>query len=262
MGAGAIAFSDLVGSVRGLPLALILAIEDIQGKYRRTVLGPLWIVLGQAATIAGFVLVFSGLFQNDPHVYALYLAAGFPVWMLISQFLTDMPNAFVIGKGYIESFDLPWLTQVWRRSFLYVLMFFHQILPLFAVMLILGVRPSPTLFLIVPALFVLVLAGTGLGMMLALFGARYRDMQHAMGVLSGLLFLFTPIMWQANRLHVNLWVVHYNPIRYFVDLLRGPLMGTAPSLVTWAAASVSAAVIFALGFLAFARYRPRLYHWL
>lgn len=262
MGAGAVAINDLVGSVRGLPLAFVLAMDDIQGRYRRTVLGPLWIVLGQAATIGGFVLVFSGLWGIQPAIYALYLAAGFPVWMLISQYLADMPLAFIFGKPYIESYELPWLLQVWRRSIGYILLFGHQILPLFVVMVVLGVMPSPNMLYVIPALAILMVAGTGLGMLLALFGARYRDLQPAMGVSTGFLFLFTPVMWRAEQLHTNHWAVQFNPLYYFVELVRNPLLGVAPTNADWIWTSVSAVVIFALGFLAYVGARRRLYHWL
>ena len=142
MTAAAVAWADLSGSVLRLPLAMRLALDDIHGKYRRTVLGPLWIAIGQAATIAGFVLVFSGLFQVAPENYALYLAAGFPVWALISSFLSDMPASFINAKAFLETFDLPWLTYIWRRSIGYALVFVHQLVTLFLVMMFLGVWPS------------------------------------------------------------------------------------------------------------------------
>jgi ABC-type polysaccharide/polyol phosphate export permease len=258
----AVAAQDLTGSILRLPLAFALALDDVYAKYRRTVLGPLWIVIGQAATVAGFVVVFSGLFQMDPRVYALYLAAGFPVWALLSSYLSDMPLTFINARGMMESYELPWLMHIWRRSIGYVLVFAHQLVTLFAVMAMMGVAPRPEMLLIVPALAVLMLAGSGLGLLLALFGARYRDLQPAMVVVSSFLFLFSPVVWRAEQLQVNEWAVQFNPVYYFLKLLRDPLMGQAPSPELWLGTSVAALVIFAIGFLAFYVCRRRLYHWL
>lgn len=269
MGTAAVAIRDLRGSLASLPLAAALALDDILGKYRRTVLGPLWIVIGQAVTVAGFVVVFSGLLGMDPRGYALYLAAGIPVWMLLSQFLVDMPNTFIAARGVIESFELPWLTHIWRRSIGYVLLFGHHLITLFAMMAIFaavglpGAVPSFNMLLAIPALLVVLIAGTGAGTLLAVLGARYRDLQPAMQVSAGFLFLFTPVMWRHDRLGPDLaWVYEYNPLYYYVTLVRDPLLGRVSDLSIWVGASAGAAALFAIGFLAFLLGRHRLYHWL
>lgn len=260
--AAAVAFRDLFGSIQRLPLAFSLAASDINGKYRRTVLGPLWIVLGQAATIVGFIVVFSGLFGLDPRSYALYLAAGFPVWALISSYLTDMPNTFISAKGFIESFELPWLLHIWRRSIGYVLVFAHHLVTLFVVMVILGAPPRWEMLYVIPGTIIVMIAGSGLGTFLGVVGARYRDLQHAMGIAAGFLFLFSPVMWRAEQLRMNEWVVHFNPFYYMITLLRDPLLGRAPSPEIWIGTGVAAAGLMLLGFLAFYMSRKRLYHWL
>lgn len=263
MGAAtSVALGDLTGSIYRLPLAFRLAMSDINGKYRRTVLGPMWIVLGQAATIAGFVVVFSGLFNMDPKVYTLYLAAGIPVWTLISSFLMEMPGVFITSRGFIESFELPWLTQIWRRSIGYVIVFFHQIVSLFVVMLVLGQPFHAEMLYVFPALLVVMVAGTGLGIALAVFGARYRDLQPAMGIIAGFLFFVSPIMWRADQLNVNEWVVRYNPFYYVVSLVREPLLGRAPAPEVWIVATLVALALMLIGFLSFAMSRRRLYYWM
>lgn len=275
MGTAAVAIRDLRGSLASLPLAATLALDDIQGKYRRTVLGPLWIVIGQAVTVGGFVVVFSGLLGMDAGDYALYLAAGIPVWALISQFLVDMPNTFIAARGVIESFELPWLTHIWRRSIGYVLLFGHHLITLFGMMAIFatmtalnvagtpGATLSLNMLLAIPALVIVLIAGTGAGTLLAVIGARYRDLQPAMQVSAGFLFLFTPVMWRGDRLGPDMaWVYEYNPLYYYVTLVRDPLLGRVPDLSIWVGASAGAAALFAIGFAAFLLGRHRLYHWL
>lgn len=258
----AVAVSDLLGSISRLPLALSLAVDDVHGRYRRTILGPLWIVLGQAAMIAGFAIVFSGLFRMDPETYLLYLAAGFPIWTMLSQFLVDMPNAFIAAKGVIESYELPWLTHIWRRSFGYVLLFMHHLVIFFAALVILKAPASLTMLLVIPALVVTTVAGSGIGLMLAALNARYRDLQPAMSMIAGVLMLLSPVIWRADQLHVNTWIVKFNPLHYYISLLRDPLMNIPPSADLWLGTILGAVVLFALGFLTFLLSRKRLYHWL
>src|SRR5262249_38719627 len=185
--------------------------------------------------------------------------AGFPVWMLISSFLTDMPAVFIQSKGFMESFELPWLSQVWRRTIGYVLVFFHQIATLFIVMAVLevafpgghgecttrdaaefAVTPTWAMLWALPALALVMVTGAGLGVALGVLGARYRDLQPAMGVASSFLFFFSPIMWHADQLHANHWVYLFNPIYYIVTLLRDPLLGHAPDVWIWIGAGIAA----------------------
>lgn len=257
-----LAVRDFVGSLRRLPLAADLASRDIHGKYKRTVLGPLWIALGQAATVGGFILVFSSLFGLSVEVYAIYLAAGLPVWALISSYLTDMPGAFISAKGFIESYEIPWLTHIWRRSIAYVYVFAHQVITLFAVMAIQRIPPKIEMLYAIPALLIVTVAGAGIGIALAVIGARYRDLQPAMSIFAGVAFLFSPVMWRADQLHVNQWVVQYNPLHYVISLLRDPLLGVAPSLRTWMIGGGVALGTFAIGVFVFLASRRRLYHWL
>lgn len=267
MNSSAMALQDLERSVLRLPLAVRLALDDIHGKYRRTVLGPLWIALGQAATIAGFTLVFSGLFNASPVEYALFLAAGLPVWALVSTHLIEMPIALVHAKGYLESYEVPWLTHIWRRSLGYLFVFAHQIVTFAGVIVFLYARGHTDLVhkemvLAIPGLALVTFAGAGAGMFLAVFGARYRDLQHAMTILASLLFFLTPVIWRANQLPANEWIYHFNPLYYFMTVVRDPLLGHAPSAEVWIISGVLSVALFALGFISFSMSRGRLYHWL
>jgi ABC-type polysaccharide/polyol phosphate export permease len=258
----ATALQDLMGSLARLPLAMTLAVEDIGGKYRRTILGPLWIAIGQAVTIAAFAVLFSGLFDIPPAEYAPFLAAGFPAWALISSFMIDMPSAFIQSKGYLESFDLPWLMQIWRRTFGYLIVFVHQVFTLFIVMAILDIPPTYEMLYALPGLIIVLIAGTGVGVFLAVVGARYRDLPHAMGILAGFLFLFSPVIWRPEQLLQNRWALEFNPMYYLLQMVREPLLGRAPEPEVWAGGVIAAVVLFLIGYVAFAVSRGRLYFWL
>lgn len=262
MGTAGIAFGDLSRSIRRLPLALTLALDDIAGKYRRTALGPLWLVIGQAATIGGMLVVFGSLFGMDPRVYVVYLAAGLPTWVLVSSFLTDMPSTFIAARGLMESYDVPWLLHVWRRAVGYVLTFFHQILTLIVLMIALQIPFTLNMLYVFPALLVILVAGAGFGLLVAVVNARYRDLEPTLGVLASFLFLLSPVMWRVEQLNLNQWIVHWNPLHYYITIVRDPLLGRVPPQEYWLGTSCAAVAIFFIGFGVFMMSRRRIYHWL
>ena len=61
-----------------------LALMDISLRYRRTVIGPLWITLTLAATIASVGTVYAALFRQDIAAFLPPFAIGLIVWTLIA----------------------------------------------------------------------------------------------------------------------------------------------------------------------------------
>jgi ABC-type polysaccharide/polyol phosphate export permease len=173
-----------------------------------------------------------------------------------------MPATFIHARGFIESFELPWLIHIWRRSISFVLVFLHQIVTLLVLMVGLSVPFRWEMLYAVPALFVVMAAGSGIGMALGVFGARYRDLQPAMGVLSGFLFFISPVMWRAEQLNENEWIVQYNPLHYIITLVRDPLLGRVSAPEIWIGALIAAGGALVVGLISFTLGRRRLYYWM
>jgi ABC-type polysaccharide/polyol phosphate export permease len=148
-----------------------------------------------------------------------------------------------------------------------MLVFFHHIVTLLAAMAILNgmgkpVLPTVNMLYVFPALGILLVAGFGFGLFVAVLGARFRDLQHALGMSAGFLMIFTPILWRTDQLQTNEWVYQYNPLYYFIRLVRDPLLQLQPPPEVWIGAGIGAAVLFVLGFVTFWFGRRNLYHWM
>jgi ABC-type polysaccharide/polyol phosphate export permease len=66
------------------------------------------------------------------------------------------------------------------------------------------------------------------------------------------MFFITPIFWFPRLLPADHWIVIFNPFAYFLDLIRSPLLGRNPEVISWVAALV---MLLALSFLAMLAYR-------
>jgi ABC-type polysaccharide/polyol phosphate export permease len=258
----AIAWRDLVDCFARLPFAARLALDDIEGRYRRTVLGPLWLTLGQAATIFAMVLVFSGLFNQDPHKFALYLAAGLAIWNFIAGIVTGSPTIWIASKGYLESYDIPWTFYILRYTLTAVFIFCHHIITYILLKLWLNPEISWSYLWVIPGFAVLILAAFSTAWVLSMLGARYRDSGPAIGVVMSFLFLITPVFWGREGLPTRQYIVDYNPFYHFLELVRAPLMGSVPTAANWAWSIGCTTALFVIGLLSFARTRHRLYHWI
>jgi ABC-2 type transport system permease protein len=80
---------------------------DISLRYRRTVIGPLWITLTLAATIASVGTVYAALFKQDVTSFLPPFAVGLIVWTLIATTLQEGSNIFVASGHLIRAVPAP-----------------------------------------------------------------------------------------------------------------------------------------------------------
>jgi len=56
-------------------------------------------------------------------------------------------------------------------------------------------------------------------------------------------------------------ILKYNPLVYLLDIVRSPLLGTMPSMISLVVVSGMAVVGIALTFIIFSMVRPRIAFW-
>lgn len=84
---------------------LTLASQDIKLRYRRSVLGPLWITISMAVTIYSMGFLYGKLFHVELKTYFLYLASGIIGWSYISSLLLESGQVFIESEGYIRNHE-------------------------------------------------------------------------------------------------------------------------------------------------------------
>jgi ABC-type polysaccharide/polyol phosphate export permease len=85
--------------------------------------------------------------------------------------------------------------------------------------------PLP-LFTLAPGLILLFLFGWSAATIAALVNVHFRDTQHLCDVGLQMLFYLTPVIYPAGMLKQRGlgWLVDYNPLACFLELLRAPLL--------------------------------------
>jgi ABC-type polysaccharide/polyol phosphate export permease len=69
-------------------------------------------------------------------------------------------------------------------------------------------------------------------------------------------------MWTAALLGGNAYLVDWNPIHHFLELVRAPLLGEMPALLSWEVAAGVTLGGVAMTFAMFTKYRNRIAFWL
>jgi ABC-type polysaccharide/polyol phosphate export permease len=213
--------------------AIYLAWADTKARYKKSVIGPFWPTLTNVFGVLGLGLVWGHLLNQDMQTFIPQLTVGLIVWQLIAGVLTDGPLTFVRHAGMVRNVAMPnWFFSV-RALAKHLINLMHNLVILVGVMLYYQVPLNQNTWLVIPGLLLVTLNLFWLLHGLGLAGARFRDIELLINSLVPLLFFISPVIYRADRLPPELNVVWLNPLSYMIEAVRTPLLGSAPSSLTW-----------------------------
>jgi lipopolysaccharide transport system permease protein len=235
---------------------------DIKMRYRRTKLGPLWMVLFSFVTTVCTAIFASVLFKMNFGDFFPYVCCGMVVWAYVASIITDSCNLFIAQAPLIKNTNVSLLNFGLRMFVKNTIVFMHSLVIVFLVILYYKVPINSSFFLIIPGLLIFMISSFALSITLGFLCTRYRDFLQLVNSTLGLLVFVTPIMWKAEMLGKWEFVVNLNPLTHYVTLLRDPLLGKTPSLLNYGVAVGFGGFLLLVTALFYNRYRKRLVHWI
>ncbi|WP_110946490.1 ABC transporter permease [Pseudomonas bohemica] len=202
----------------------LLALQDVKGRYRRSVIGPFWITLTSMFFVLGLGLVYSRLLNLDLKEYLPFLACGIIVWTFIVTLVTEGASA-IIGSGHIiKQVNMPIFVHLMRVVFRNIIIFLHSYIILVPLLMWYGYLTLYGFAVSVLGIGMIVFSLTPLVALLAILCARYRDVLPMISSGMQLLFFVTPVMWHPNQVAGLESVIKYNFFVYLIDLVRKPML--------------------------------------
>lgn len=255
--------ADLAAGLAMFDLWRTFAWDEIQQRYRRSVLGVLWIILSYAIFVGGVWLFFSAFAGMDPAFFLMYVAIGYAAFTFLSGNIVDGCQVFTSSSTWIKSLALPYSVHVYRSIVRSVFTFALQLAVVVPVMIYLGWMFEPLMLLAIPALAVYFITAVAVQYFLGLIAARYRDIHHLVTSITRLLIFVTPILWVREGLSgLRANVADLNPLTHYIEIFRAPLMGTPPRLSSWVIVLVLTTVIWAVTAITASAMRRRLAYWI
>jgi ABC-type polysaccharide/polyol phosphate export permease len=240
----------------------LLGWYDIKQRYRRSLIGPLWITLSTGVMVCAIGFMFSNIFKLPTQEFLPYFAAGQTVWLFISTQINESCTTFVQYNSIIKQMSVPLSVHIMRRLWHNLILFGHNFLIIIIVLLIYN-KISWTIFLAIPAFILILILLFLISIMLGIICTRFRDITQVVAVFMQLIFFFTPILWMKKVLPgKHSWLSDYNPFYHIVEIVRAPLLGVVPSWNLWVylLTYITVAGIIALFFLK--KFRHRVSYWL
>jgi len=256
--------ADIVIGIRSTRTALFLALWDIRLRYRRSVLGPLWLSITSLAFIVGYYAVGSLILSSGRSNYLIFVAAGVIYWQFIVGTFVEASNLFATRRAELLSEAANKTVFIIRLFAKQLIVLAHQ-LPILILVWLIFAEPSWSVLFTIVSVPIFVLASTGPVVILAVMGARFRDIPEFLGLFFQLFFFLTPVIWDpalAAGSTYGKWLLNLNPFFHLMEILREPLLGKLPPLTSLLAAGGMGIVSALVGFAMFAKFRHRIVYWL
>lgn len=257
-----LAAGDLLEGLRLWEFWTTMGLQGVRRGYRRSVLGPFWLTLSLAVTVAALSLLYGQLFGVPLERYVPHLALGFIAWQFISGVVEGSCSVFVRHQAWIVNARRPLsvfvLTGVWGN----LLEMAHNAPVYAAVALWFGIFAGAAGLQVVPGLALVLLNAVWVGLLLGTVCARFRDVPPVVASVMRIAFFLTPVIWMPEMLGPRAALALYNPFTYFVELVRAPLLGRAVPALTWLLVLAVTAAGWTAAAIVFTRYRGRVPYWL
>jgi ABC-type polysaccharide/polyol phosphate export permease len=238
-----------------------LAWYDIVLRYRRSLLGPLWITLSMGAMLLGMGPLYAALFGVPLARFYPHLALGIIFWHFLSGSINDGCQVFITASAYLKQGAVPRSVFVWRSLARQLFFLAHHLVLYLPVAIWAGLTWSPQMLLVLPGLVVVVVNLHALSITLGLLSARFRDVPNIVASSLQLLMFLTPVFWFPEKLPERSRFILYNPLAQLLDVLRLPLLGGYPAMGTVRFLLYFTALNVAVAALLYARWRRQVVYW-
>ena len=255
-------FSDLGQSAVQWRLWSMLGWNDIRQRYRRSAIGPFWITISMAIFTVLLGVIYSKIFNQEIATFLPYIAMGLIIWGFISGTTVEACNTFIEGTGIIKQIRLPLtifpMRTIWR-SFIILL---HTIVLIVPIAIIFRVPLGAVTLLVAPGLLLVFLNQIWVTIVVAIISTRFRDIVQLVMTTIQIAMFATPIMWPVDALKEARFIADVNPLFHLIELVRAPLLGQAPSALSWAVVAAMCIGGYVLAAFLLGRTSRRIVYWL
>lgn len=256
------ALAEMSAGLRSWRTSYLLALQDIQLRYKRSLLGPFWISAALLATILALAYVLAPVFQTDFVSYISFIGTGLLAWNLIVALINESCTSVTEHTELLQNVRLPLSVIAGRIAIRNSIVFAHNLIAVILLLLIFGERFSVVALLAAPGALTILVFGYLLVMAMGPLCARYRDIPLVIQNVMQVIFFLTPIFWMPNPSSHRPMLTAPNPFYHLIELVRAPLRGEQATWFDWQIALWSCAVVGLLAIVSISMTRKRLNLWL
>lgn len=207
----------------------MLAIREVQLRYRQTLLGGIWVILQPLLTTAIFTVIFGRLMKasSENLSYELFTFAGLLPWTVFSQSLQRAGISLTRDIRLITKIFFPRIIIPMANA-ASTLIDFLVLLTVFMIAIFFYQTPISVNIFFIPILLVLnFLISIGVGIIFSAMNVYYRDFTYILPFVIQVWMFASPLAYSSEIIPQTwAWVYYLNPMVGIIDGFRWAIFGT------------------------------------
>lgn len=234
-------------------LARRLAIRDLKAQYRTSYLGYLWAFITPLVNTALWVVLSStGVVKlaDTGMPYPAFVFSGTMMWQVFVEALGSPLLQVTQAKGMLAKLDFPREALVLSGFYKVLSNALVRLVVLVPALTFFGIWPDARLALVPVALIALVLAGMGIGLLLAPVGTLYSDINRTLPFATQFLMYLTPVVFALPAEGTMARLIALNPLTPLVLSARAWVTAAPSPMPGYFVAVLAASIVLcALGLM-------------
>ena len=238
-------------------LLWLLALRDIQVRYKQAALGVVWAVIQPLVLMIVF-RTFLGRFTG--RVDPVELFCVLVPWMFFAATVTAASNSLVGNAELLRKVYFPRLIAPLAAVGAPLLDFGVAFVVLFGLMGWFGTAFSWQLAMLPLLVGSTIVAALGVGILMASLTVTYRDFRFVVPFAVQLGFFLTPVIYPISMpAHYAAWdwALYLNPMFGVIECFRAAVLSEPLDLVGWSISTASGVGLLGLGLVMFGRTERR-----
>jgi lipopolysaccharide transport system permease protein len=241
-------------------LLRFLVWRDIKIRYKQTFFGGAWALLQPLLPMIIFTLFFNRLagIETDGPPYPLFTYSGLVLWTFFANAVSLSSNSLVGNQALVSKVYFPRVFIPLASIGALLLDLIIGIMLLFLMMAYYGWPPSPAIVFAPLYLIGVLLASTGLGLILSAMNVRFRDVKYAVPFFIQMGLFVSPVIYPLHYIPSQYQLLlGLNPMTGMIIGFRNSLLGSPTDWALVALSGVTAIILCVAGLFIFRRTERR-----
>ena len=223
--------------------------RDFTKKYKRTILGMFWSVLGPLATLAVMALVFTQFFGRNMEHYIIYLFCGNLLFSYFKESTNAGMGALYGNASIFSKVNVPKYMFLLSKNVASLINFGINLLLLLVFCLIDGVPITWKFIMLIYPVGCLVVFNLGMGLILSALYLMFRDMKYLYSIFTQLLMYVSAIFYSIDAYPQQMQYIFYlNPVYVYIRYFRKIILdGEIPQFSFHLLAAAYAIIVLIVG---------------
>ena len=223
--------------------------RDFNARYKRTVLGVLWSMLGPLLQLLVMTLVFSNLFGNEIENFIIFVFSGMMIFNFFSESTNHGMMSLMSNGSILTKIKVPKYLFLLSKNIAMLINFGLLLIIYFLAAAISGVSFHLRFVLLVYPIITIVLFNIGMGLVLSALFVFFKDIQYLYSTFTMIVMWLSAIFYDVTTLSVTVQRLFLlNPVFTHIHYFRLiVLYGVVPAWHIHLALALYASVALGVG---------------